>query len=533
MPPSTVMSAGKRTRDFRAAYDRRTVLSVGAAGLLSLLSSGASAEPLPLPPGGFGFDDVVDIARLNAAKDHSPLKMALRPPLADLNYDEYRAIRVNEPLRPLGQNGNRTFALDLLPPGHVYRDPVGITVVHRDRMETVPFSFDHFRFDPPYFEGRDVVAEIGGTEGLNYSGFRLRHPLNSPDVLDEFVVFQGASYFRAVARNLGYGLAARGLALRTADPRGEEFPVFRHFWVVEPEPGDREIVVHALLDSQSCTGAFMYEISPGETTVMNVRCKIFPRIELVQTGIAPLTSMYFFGPERRAGIDDFRDAVHDSSGLQMITGDGTRLWRPLSNPRRVEVSAFQDDNPKGFGLTQRSRDFDYYQDAEARYDLRPSCWVEPLSDWGPGAVMLVEIPVENEFNDNVVSFWRPEQPLLPMEAGHDFVYRLHWCDEPPDSAPMARIHATRVGRSIHTSEAQAIVIDFRKGSVNTDAVSPQAWVSTGEVKGLALRTLPGGDLVRASFKFFPGDATSAEMQLYLRREDARASETWLYRWTAK
>ncbi len=215
----------------------------------------------------------------------------------------------------------------------------------------------------------------------------------------------------------------------------------------------------------------------------------------------------------------------------MITGAKRRLWRPLTNPRRVEISAFQDENPRGFGLVQRSREFADYQDAEARYDLRPSAWVEPVGDWGKGAVVLVEIPVDNEFNDNIVAFWRPAQELGPTQTGHAYAYRLHWTDMAPDGAPLARVRATRGGRSIQADDRRRFAIDFSAPEVPLDRLTPKLSASAGEASDVHLVPLPGGSLIRASFQFAPGDAESAELFLSLEGPDGPASETWLYRWT--
>ncbi|MDT8344981.1 MAG: glucan biosynthesis protein [Thermohalobaculum sp.] len=535
--------AGGRRLSRRAALAGAGALAAaaGVAGAQQAAAPAAEAAP-PAPP--FGFADVVQLARERAGSEYAAPAMTLRAPFADLDYDRYRAIRFDADRRLLNQPG-AVFALDLLPPGLVYRQRVDVSIVRAGVVEKIAFDPDMFRFDPQMFPFPDGRPPADAPRDMDFSGFRLRHPINSPDVLDECLVFQGASYFRAIARDMVYGLSARGLAIGTADPRGEEFPQFRAFWIHEPRAEAREIVVHALLDSASATGAFDFVIRPGDTTLMEVRCRIFPRREIAQIGIAALTSMYFFGHDRRGGIDDFRDAVHDSAGLQMITGQGTRLWRPLSNPARVQTSAFVDENPKGFGLTQRPRDFAAFGDAEARYDLRPSAWVEPLGPWGPGAIMLVEIPVENEFNDNIVAFWRPRDPLAPTAEGHAFAYRLHWCDTPPDSAPLARVAATRVGRSIHDPARHAIVVDFarppgrdgagfaRPGG-RDGALRAQLAADAGAPSAVTLAPLPGGDLLRAAFTVENAGLQSAELQLALETADGqRASETWLYRWTQR
>jgi glucans biosynthesis protein len=253
-------------------------------------------------------------------------------------------------------------------------------------------------------------------DALGFAGFRVHAPINRPGEFDEFCVFLGASYFRAVGRGQSYGLSARGLAIGTGTPRPEEFPRFRTFWLERPQPRGNTLVIHALLDSHSTTGAFRFTVRPGDTTVMDVESIVFPRIAIQEIGVAPLTSMYYFSGRDHARPDavrpdDWRAAVHDSDGLGVATGRSERLWRPLINPAAVQFSAFMDANPRGFGLTQRKRAFNDFGDLQVLYGRRPSLWVEPIGDWGVGAVDLVEIPTNSEYHDNIVAFWRGTEPL--------------------------------------------------------------------------------------------------------------------------
>ena len=213
------------------------------------------------------------------------------------------------------------------------------------------------------------------------------------------------------------------------------------------QPEARAIVVHALLDSVSTTGAYRFTIRPGDATVMDVEMTLYPRVELKLAGLAPLTSMFVFGPNDRVGIDDFRTAVHDSDGLAIWNGKGEWLWRPLSNPETLQISEFIDDSPRGFGLLQRHRAFADYQDLEAQYERRPSLWIEPIGHWGSGAVQLVEIPSKTEYHDNIVVFWRPSQPI-PAQSEDRRTYRLHWCWTPPVIPPLATTADTRVGAGL-------------------------------------------------------------------------------------
>ncbi len=240
------------------------------------------------------------------------------------------------------------------------------------------------------FDYADPALRVA--DNLGFAGFRVHAPINRPDYYDEVCVFLGASYFRAVAKGQVYGLSARGLAIGTGDPRGEEFARFRAFWLERPQPGVNALVIHALLDSKSTTGAYRFTVRPGEETVFDVESVLYPRVDIAEPAIAPLTGMFFFDANDRIGVDDYRPAAHDSEGLSLWTGRNEQIWRPLANPRDLQFSAFVDTNPHGFGLLQRKRAFADYQDLEVSYEKRPSLWIEPIGDWGQGAVDLVEIP---------------------------------------------------------------------------------------------------------------------------------------------
>jgi glucans biosynthesis protein len=513
--------------------DRRTLLQAALAGFfgsqLPPLLRPALAQEAPAAPGAFSFDTVVARARELAGQPYDRPLMELTEPFADLRYDQFRAIRFRDDRRLFADA--RSFQMEMLPPGFSFRDRIEINLVSNGQVQPMPFSTEYFAFHPDYFPYPDGNAPAGLGGEMGFSGLRFRYPVNRPGVWDEVAVFQGASYFRAVAHDTYYGLSARGLAIGTAGPDPEEFPIFSAFWVQEPLPGDRVLRLSTLLDSDSVTGAFDFSLAPGTETVMQVRCVLFPRREIGAIGIAPLTSMYFFGPERRAGIDDFRDAVHDSDGLRMINGSGEQLWRPLRNPSGVQTSAFADENPRSFGLIQRARDFEHYQDAEAHYEARPSAWVEPGEGWGRGSVTLVEIPSGDEFADNIVVFWHPETPLAP-ETPHEFTYRLTWAPTPPEELPLARVVATRSGLSILDARERVFVVDFDLGMIDFASAQPRLESSGGEVKGLSIDRLPEGNTARVGFHFIAGDLAAAEFRLWLESEDARASEIWLYRWSA-
>ncbi|HET8726322.1 MAG TPA: glucan biosynthesis protein, partial [Alphaproteobacteria bacterium] len=256
--------------------------------------------------------------------------------------------------------------------------------------------------------------------------------------------------------------------------------------------------------------------------------------------IAPLTSMFLFGENDRGEIDDFRPQVHDSEGLSMWTGAGEWIWRPLVNPTRLRVSSFSDENPRGFGLLQRDRNFENYQDLEARYDRRPSLWVEPQEQWGRGVIQLIEIPTQSEINDNIVAFWVPEQPV---EAGSEWrlTYRLHWCIDAPQRSPNGEAVSTRTGagglpgQNAGDESLRKFVIDFkggRLGELSADAgVVPEITIVNGEVINPVAQPNPVIKGWRVFFDARPAGGQPVEMRCFLKLNSDALTETWSYQWT--
>jgi len=344
-------------------------------------------------------------------------------------------------------------------------------------------------------------------------------------------VFLGASYFRAVAKDEIYGLSARGLAIDTGEAKGEEFPLFRAFWIERPAQAATSIVVHALLDSKSAAGSYRFTVRPGATTIFDVEMTLYPRAELAHGGLAPLTSMFFFGPNDRAIVEDFRPEVHDSDGLMMLNGHGEEIWRPLSNPKTLQVSAFADQNPRSFGLVQRQRDYAAYQDLESSYQKRPSLVVEPIGDWGEGEVVLFEIPTDEEIHDNIAAFWRPKAKLV-AKGEYAYTYRLHWGPDLAKSDVLARF--TRSGVGAHGKDAKLFVLELAGDRLKTlDPKIAKGVVSAdkGEIRNVVTQPNPQTGGWRLSFEMAPKDAQAVELRAYLADGDKPASETWVYRWT--
>jgi len=413
--------------------------------LLAVICSG--------PAGAFDFDTVAARA---AAQAKQPYQTVNRKPPAELQaltYDQYRDIRFR-PDHALWHQDNLPFELMFFHLGKFQSDPVRINEVtargeRHIRYQTADFDYGKNKLSPKAW------GDVG------FAGFRAHYSLNNAAYKDELVVFLGASYFRALGAGQHYGLSARGLAIDTVGGQGEEFPRFTEFWVVRPEPNATALTIYALLDSPRASGAYQFDIHPGDETVIDVRLRIFLRAKVATLGIAPLTSMFAFG-ENQPHRTDFRPEVHDSDGLMVATGEGEWLWRPLLNPNQILTTSFSMRSLKGFGLMQRDRNFSSYEDSEARYELRPSAWIEPVGPWGPGRVELMQFNTPDETNDNIVGYWVPEQ--LP-EIGQplDLSYRLHWQGtQQMQRPPRAWVVQTRVGRGFAelSENEQQFIVDF-------------------------------------------------------------------------
>lgn len=505
-----------------AVTRRQSLALAGGLAALGLLPAGAEeVAGMALGPAG-PFDPamVVDRARALAAAPYAP-PPAVAPDWLDMTYDVYRKIWFDTRHALFRGTGGAVQA-EFFVAGLYFPYKIGINAVQGGEARPVLFSLRDF-------DATDRFPDLPA-DGTGFSGFRLLGELEADDRFQEYAVFQGASYFRAIARGQIYGLSARGLAIDTAAGGPEEFPVFRDFWIEAAEPDAPTVIVHALLDSPSVAGAFRFAITRGPTTVITVNATLFPRTDIATAGIAPGTSMFLFSDINRYRFDDFREAVHDSDGLLMMNGAGETIWRPLTNPRAVEVSTFGDTGPRGFGLMQRARRPGDYNDLEAFYERRPSLWVEPSGDWGPGAVMLVEIPTDKEINDNIVAFWRPAEPL---RAGREYRYdyTLHWGETAPVEGTVAPVIATRSGARIF-EDGRIFTIDYAPHpALGDDPARVEARVATtaGEIAVQPLQRNPatGGMRLDVTLR---GDVPVAELRAELWRNGRPVAEVWVNRW---
>lgn len=492
--------------------------------------TGVAPEPAPAAAQKFSFDALSDEMRALATKPHvtAPAPEGF---LGELDYDDYRLIRFRDDRARWADSDSR-FQLAAFHMGWLFPEPVRIFEVTGDSATEMQFSTDDFEYLNDLSKRVPEHAKLPGV-----AGFRLNTPLNRPDKWDELTAFVGASYFRALGRNSAYGLSARGLALNTATDKAEEFPRFSRFYM-QRGAGDT-VTVFATLEGPSVTGAYRFVITPGTETVMEITCRLFFRQDVAELGIAPLTSMFLFSEKNRARFDDYRPNVHDSDGLRIARSDGDVIWRPLNNPTQLTGSYFAETAPRRFGLHQRDRDFDSYQDTGARYERRPSLDVEPMGDWGAGHVRLVEIPSDLEGNDNIVAYWVPEAPAKAGDA-REFAYRLYWGDLPDDpTAPLAIVHETRAGHGgVSGVEVQQgtrkFVVDFKGGmlaELEPDAaVEPVVTVANGELTGTTLEKIADTDIWRLVADISAADGAVVELAAHIAGYERKLTETWLYQW---
>ena len=538
--------------------NRRELLKAGAAltaagwpawHLLAAGSQGGELKHLARPE-KFDYAWLKGHARHLAAQAHAAPAQKLPAAVEALDWDQYQAIRYrDEHALWAPSSGGRggaaapKFRAKFFHLGLYFHEPVKIYEVENGLAQEI--AYDPGMFDYAAGVSDSTKSRLDGKdlpEDLGFAGFRVNV---APDWQRDVFAFLGASYFRAVGGEHQYGLSARGLAVDCGLPRPEEFPVFRKFWLEKPASRTDALTVYALLDSPSVSGAYRFIIKPGQTLTMDVDAALYPRKEIERLGIAPMTSMFQYGENDRRAANDWRPEIHDSDGLSMWLGNGEWIWRPLTNPAALRFNAYADDNPRGFGLMQRDRNFDHYQDDGVFYDRRPSLWVEPMGGWGKGSVQLVEIPTEDETFDNIVAFWNPEEKTRPGEELL-FAYSLHWGARmpyaPATTSRLANVAATWTGPGgvigkQRTHFSWRFVVDFagdnlRKLGCNAK-LKTVITASRGEIELPSVRPLDSLKGYRAIFDLKPdGSNAPIDVRLYIADEKGNAlSETWLYQWS--
>lgn len=488
---------------------------------------GVAATAVSPAAHAFDFNDVTKIAQALAQKPYEA-PPGIPEALAKLDYRQYLEIRPL-PQNSLWEQSHTHFQVTLTPPGEYYRHLVQIDVVDADGSHAVPFHKDWFQWPD------GLAGKLSGQ--LGYTGFKLTFPLNGPGKHDQFLVFGGASYFRGAGRNQIFGLSGRGIAIDTGLPSGEQFPDFTRFWLVRPSPDARVMQFYALLDGASLTGAYHFTVFPGAKTRLEVHARLFLRHRVQLLGLAPLTSMFYYGANTPRPVSEWRPAVHDSGGLLIHASTGEWLWRPLINPIRLQMDYFTADSPRGFGLLQRATRFPDYEDDALDYQDRPSAWVTPRGDWGGGHVVLVEIPTDSETNDNIVAFWSPEAGDA-SKPSRDLRYTLDFGAPDITGEALGQVLATFVGTGPATGRTKArsayrIAVDFGDGALA--GVKPDAELQ-GVVSGLdgttvqshSVRWIAPSGRWRLAIDATPATGKPLALRAFLKQGADTLTETWSY-----
>ncbi len=517
-------------------YQRREVLKVALAGAVAPALTFDLFSPafdllspaLAQSPGEpFNPSQIIDMARALASKPYKAPANDLPEPFANLTYEQYAAIQHKRDKAIWALNGTG-FALEPLHRGYVNSMQMQLNVVAEGTTRRV--SYDPNRYDLGKLTAPAEAREIG------FSGLRILKA-NEDKSFTELAVFQGASIFRSHAGDQPSGIMARGLAIRTADPKGEELPLFRALWIERPTLANNALVLHAVLDSESLAGAYRFTIRPGDATIIDIECTLFPRVALDHFGLAAMQASYLYGPMDRRRGDDVRPGVYEATGLRMLNGNDEWLWRPLSNRDMLQVSAFVDENPKGFGFLQTDRSFERFLDDEQHWESKPSLWVEPLGDWGPGWITLMEVPADSQLNQNMIAYWRPKAALA-AGSENSFAFRQFWCWNPPEKPPLALARLSRSGRAPNApanSRKRRFLVEFSGDNLGEFQSEKQFGVklstSQGQISNLRKVFSSERKFCRVLFDLDPGNETLAELRLVLETQGKPISETWLYRWT--
>ncbi len=506
-------------------YARRDFLKLALAGALAAAGEGsfsaaASADPLG-PPSPFGDNTVADAAKALAKNAFAAPSAPLPDPFSNLKIDQFEQIH-RVPGSAIWQEPQSPYALEPLHRGSVFTAPVDLYLVENGGARKV--GYDRSTFDFGKLDVPKDIADIG------FSGVQILR--GGGDGWTDAAIFQGASFFRSLARGQSYGLSARGLSVRIGDPQGEEFPIFRALWIEKPTPASDALVIHALLDSQSVTGAYKFTIRAGETTIIDTEMTLYARVAIANYGLGAMAGAYLFGPLDHLRPDDVRESARNVTGLQMLSGAGEWIWRPIANRGTLQISSFIDKNPRGFGMLQRNRSFDFYQDDQNHWELRPSLWIEPIGDWGDGETTLVEIPSDSESNENMIALWRPKAKL-PAGESISFAFRQFWCWTPPAKPQLAMATLSRMGK---VGKRARFIVEFVSDEFGDPQRAAQASAALeanpGQIAGVTLYQYHDRRSIRAVFDLDPGSNAFSELRLVLKIADKPVSETWLYRWTA-
>jgi periplasmic glucans biosynthesis protein len=514
---------------------RRDVLNGASAAFFAAFLTGTTSPALAAQlkfgqPKAFSWAALVERARAMAAKDYEAPYRPAPDIVSQIDYTQHGKIHFKSDSALFVDNPG-VFPVTFFPVGKYFPKAIRMHAIDGDKAREV-------LYEPEYFDMPDDSPAQKLPEDTGFAGFQVREKSRADWRTQDWCAFLGASYFRGIGQMGEYGLSARGIALNTAGPNPEEFPDFTEFYIQPASAPEQPLVIYALLDGPSISGAYRFVIRRTEGVVMDVENQLFMRKDVDRFGISPLTSMFWFDEYDKGYQLEWRRAAHDSDGLALWTGAGERIWRPLVNPPGINISVFLDDNPRGFGLMQRNRDPAHYLDRWLNYERRPSLWIEPVGAWGAGAVQLIEIPTDHEDFDNMVCMWVPKDPVKAGQA-HDFRYRMHWlADEPFPATNLARPLATRIGRGgfpytrKNPPETRRFVVEFGGGALDQlpKDTKPEAVITParGTVSSIFIETTSWSKNWRLQFDLAVEGPEPVDIRAYLKSGETALSETWLF-----
>ena len=508
-----------------AAVPAATGLAASLSSPLSAQSASAKTGPAPQPE-AFSAAKVVEMARALAAEPHKPPGSAPLDPLGSASPEEIATIRYRTG-DLIWAGAGLAFAIEPVHRSRNFPGEVELYTVEGTTASRV--VYDPARCDFGTLKPPPASAHLG------FTGFRILRRRDDGQLLPAASLVN-ASILAGIAPNQAWGAISRPLSVHLPDQIGEEPSQMRAVWIEQPRSVATELVMHALVDTPSLAGAIRFTLRADDATVIDTECTLFTRKQVDHLALAPVQATYLAGPIDWPPTPDMRPAVYEAAGVQMQTGNGEWIWRPVSNRSRLQISGFVDRDPQGYGLMQRDRGFGAFLDDENDWQRRPSVWIEPIGKWGAGEVTLLEIPAASQNNKNIACYWRP-RPGLAAGAEVNYAYRQFWSWQAPSRPDGAIVTASRIGRIPgDTSEGKTrFLVQFEGGQLGDPAkaaaIVPTIWSSAGKVAAIRVYRAPRQNSMRVVFDLDAGGQPLVELRVWLKHDNAPMSEAWLYRWT--
>jgi periplasmic glucans biosynthesis protein len=510
---------------------RRTLTSQLAA-LMATAHTPAFAQSTPVGPANathLNYNDIIRRARELAAAPFASMP-ALPEPLLKLDETAWRDIHFRSDKALIA---NATFRVQPIHLGASYKQAVTINIVRDGIATPIPYAATMFDYGRAKID-RNLPVNIG------FAGVQIMTPLNDPRIFEACFDSLGLTSMRPLGRDQRAGLSARAVTVN-AGQADEEFPFYREIWIEASDANSDMITLYALLDSPSVTGALRIELTAGQNTYADITTTLYPRKANIKFGCAPLSSLFFTGKNDHRLPSDHRPELHDSDGLLMNSGAGEWIWRPLRNPDKTSTTAFLDTNLRGFGLIQRDRHFDHYQDLSHHYESHPSYWIEPRDGWGNGRIELVEAPTTNAKTNNITASWVFASAAQPGQA-LTYAYRLTAYLDHPRLSPNARAINTFQEPSLPlgstdpiTPSQRRFILDFAGEELayyqdNPLAVEFVPSTTAGRIIKKDLVYNPDINGFRAQFDVDLGTDQTTDLRAFLRAGSRTLSETWTFPW---